>query len=121
MSRAVPEWVGATADTPVPQRVQLRVFLRNGGLCQGCERSLRSGDKPQCDHIKALVNGGENRESNLQMLCGWCHAKKTGRDVAEKSKAHRIIAKHMGIRKPSTFRGWRRFDGSPVFAKERER
>jgi HNH endonuclease len=27
-----------------------------------------------CDHIRAVINGGPNRESNLHSLCEWCES-----------------------------------------------
>jgi hypothetical protein len=30
-------------------------------------------DRPEFDHHDALINGGENRETNLRALCGNCH------------------------------------------------
>jgi 5-methylcytosine-specific restriction endonuclease McrA len=55
--------------------------------------------KWHCDHKVALVNEGENRESNLQVLCALCHLHKTAEDVAEKSRVVRKRLKHLGIRK----------------------
>jgi 5-methylcytosine-specific restriction enzyme A len=104
MPRTVKEWIGATPDTPVPPRVRLRVFERAQGRCQLCTRKITAGVKWICDHIKALINGGENRESNLQCICDWCDKKeKTPADVAEKSKVARVKAKHLGIRKRGSF------------------
>ena len=104
MSRDVPEWRGKTDSTPVPPRVRIRVFMRDDGCCQcGCGRRIIVGDKWQTDHRKALANGGENRERNLFTLLTEHHKIKTRADVAEKSKVARVRAKHLGIRKPSTF------------------
>jgi 5-methylcytosine-specific restriction protein A len=99
MTRSVPEWIGKTADTAIPTRVRVRVFERCEGRCQACRRKLFISDKWECDHIVALCNGGKHRESNLQVLCGWCHAAKTKIDVAEKAKTYARRAKHVGIRK----------------------
>jgi len=98
-ARTLQEWIGATPDTPVPPRVKARVFLAYDGRCGICERKLASGDKWECDHVQALVNGGENRESNLQPACEWCHRAKTREDVAEKATVARKRAKHIGVRK----------------------
>lgn len=103
MARTVEEWRGATDDSAVPPRVRLRVFARANGLCEACGRKIRPGDKWQADHTVAIVNEGENRESNLRCICDWCHKEKTKADVSEKSRARRIQAHHAGIRKPSAF------------------
>lgn len=101
--RTVEEWRGTTPDSAIPPRVRLRVWERAGGCCQICTRKLRPGDRWDCDHIVALVNGGAHAESNLQVACVSCHSAKTRADVAEKSRARRIQAHHAGIRKPSAF------------------
>lgn len=117
MARSVPEWIGATLDTPVPPRVRARVLLRDNGHCRLCTRRLGASEKWICDHIIAIVNGGENRESNLQTICGWCDKNiKTPADVAEKSKVARQRTRHAGIRKPRSITRWRKFNGDKVEA-----
>lgn len=112
MPRAVPEWIGKTDDARAPTSVQLRVTDRQDGHCMECP--TRTG--LQCDHIEPLADGGQNRESNLQMLCTYHHKLKTGREAMERGKVRRVKAKHIGIKKPRSITGWRRFDGSPVRA-----
>lgn len=114
MSRSTPEWIGATDDTPIPRRVRARLFLLANGNCANCRRKLRPGDAWQADHETALVNGGENRESNLQVLCEWCHKPKTVFDIAEKSRVYRKRAKHLGIKPRGRTIPGRRFDGTPI-------
>jgi len=116
MARDVAEWIGRDDNEPVPARVRVRVFLRDGGKCRSCGRTLRSGDKSECDHITALVNGGSNTESNLQTLCEWCHKGKTAMDSREKSVTYRKRKSNMGLKKPRTILGWRRFSGEIVRA-----
>jgi len=99
MPRSLPEWIGATQDTPVPPRVRLRVKERAEHRCQNCTRPIVAGERWVADHIVAIVNGGENRERNLQLLCDWCDRNvKTPADVAQKSKEYEIRAKHNGVR-----------------------
>jgi 5-methylcytosine-specific restriction enzyme A len=98
MSRSVPEWIGKTDDAKIPDRVKLRVFDAYGGRCAGCDRKLYPGDRWEADHIKALINGGQHRENNLQPLCEFCHPEKTRADVAEKAMIARKRKKHVGIR-----------------------
>ncbi|MEP0323253.1 HNH endonuclease [Bauldia litoralis] len=116
MSRSVSEWIGATDDTAIPPRVRLRVFDAKGGKCHSCGRKIAAGERWTCEHLIALINGGENRESNLDITCDWCLPSKNAADVAEKSKVASLRKSHLGIkeRKPG-FRGWRKFDGTPVF------
>lgn len=121
MTRTVPEWVGATDDTPIPKRVKLRVFDDHGGICHISGRKIRPGDRWDADHVVALVNGGENRESNLAPALVEAHREKTAQDVALKAKNNRVRSKHLGIdrsKSPLPFgRGgkWKRkIDGSIV-------
>ncbi|HLL28515.1 MAG TPA: HNH endonuclease [Xanthobacteraceae bacterium] len=114
-TRSVPEWIGKTPDTPPPPRVKDRVFRRYEGKCYLTGRKIFPGDHWDCDHIKAIINGGENRESNLApALKDKPHKEKTRRDVREKSRAARKRQRHRGIRGRKRKMGYRRFDGSPV-------
>ncbi len=96
--RAVPEWIGKTPDSAIPARVKLRVFDRHRGICQITGRKIMPGDKWDCDHIRAICNGGQNREFNLQPAIQKAHRSKSREDVAEKAKSDRIRKKHLGIR-----------------------
>jgi 5-methylcytosine-specific restriction enzyme A len=99
MARSVPEWIATSDDSAIPVRVGLRIFERAAGRCTECTRKVGRGfERFAYDHIIALVNGGEHRESNLQVLCAGCHTDKTRADVAEKSKVARIRAKHIGAK-----------------------
>lgn len=120
MSREVPEWIGKTPDTPAPPRVRLRVFERYKGICYLSGRKIMAGDKWQLEHPQAIINGGENRESNMAPALVEPHKVKTAADLKQKSKDYRVRAKHNGIKKPRTIRSWRKFNGDPVYA-ERER
>lgn len=103
MPRSLKEWFGDTDDTAVPPRVRLRVFEKFGRRCADCRRSLRSGDQWTCDHVIALINGGQNRENNLRPLCEWCNQKKNQADVTEKSIVYAKRLSDVGI-KPKKFR-----------------
>lgn len=99
--RSVPEWQGKTPDTPVPKSVKARVLLAYGGKCYRTGHRFRAGDRIEFDHIKALCNGGENRESNLApILGGKPHQEKTAADRAVLSKTERLFAKHHGLTQP---------------------
>lgn len=100
MARAVEEWIGKTDDSAIPPKVKIRLFEATKGRCQNCGVQIRPGNGPQYDHRKALINGGENRENNLQVLCLNCHSAKTKGDVAEKSAVAQKKGKHIGAKKP---------------------
>lgn len=94
--RSLPEWIGASDDSPIPPRVRLRVFEAHKGVCYLSGRKIMPGEAWECDHRIALVNGGENRESNLAPALKDKHREKTDADVALKSKLYRVRAKHNG-------------------------
>jgi 5-methylcytosine-specific restriction protein A len=98
MSRTVTEWIAKTADTKVPPRVRLRVFLRHGGKCHLSGRVIRPGDAWDLDHIVALTNGGVHAETNLAPALRDKHREKTAVDVAEKSRTYRKAAAHAGVK-----------------------
>jgi hypothetical protein len=98
MARSLPEWIGASDDTPVPPRVRLRVWERFSRCCGNCTRPIAAGDAWECDHRQALINGGENRESNLWPLCRWCVPDKNAADVAEKAANYRARRAHAGVK-----------------------
>lgn len=114
--RAVPEWIGKTPDTKIPAITRARVFEKHGGVCYLTGRKIRPGDYWECDHIVALCNGGEHRESNLAPALRDAHRIKTAADVKERAKVDRLRKRNMGIKKPRTMRQWRKFDGTPVYA-----
>jgi 5-methylcytosine-specific restriction protein A len=98
MPRETPEWIGRTDDAGIPPRVRLRVFEAAKGICHSCGRQIQAGQKWQCDHVQALINGGENREANLAPIHDACHKDKTKADVKEKAKIASIRKRHLGIR-----------------------
>ncbi len=105
MSRAVPEWIGKTPDTPAPPRVRLRVFEAHNGVCHIAKRKIAAGEPWQLEHVKAIINGGENRESNMAPALVDKHREKTAEDLAEKSAVYRKALSDKGIRPPSRLKG----------------
>lgn len=125
MPRSLPEWIGKTPDTKVPDRVRLRVFSAFDGVCQLTGIKIRPGDAWECDHITPLIQGGENRESNLQPALVKAHRRKTAGEVAQKAKDARVKKKHIGVyQSKNPLRGgrgdkWkRRIDGTAVLRSE---
>ena len=100
--RTRPEWVGKNDDQRAPDHVADRVCRKYDDRCQGpCGLKLGGKLKAQMDHIVALINGGENRESNLQPLCQFCHRLKTKLDVQAKAVTARIRKRSLGLKPPS--------------------
>ena len=116
MSRTPPEWIGKTPDTKVPPHVRMRIFLRDDGKCHITGRKIVPADYWDLDHIVALCNGGEHRETNLAPALRDAHKIKTREDLGEKAKVDRIRKRHMGIKKPRTITAWRKMNGTAVYA-----
>jgi 5-methylcytosine-specific restriction endonuclease McrA len=113
-ARSVPEWIGKTPDSRPPAHVRLRIFERYAGVCHFSGIKIRAGDHWDLDHIKAVINGGENRESNMApILRGKPHKEKTAQDVAEKSRVARKRKKHLGLIGPKQKIQSRGFDPAP--------
>jgi 5-methylcytosine-specific restriction protein A len=101
MTRSTPEWIGKTHDTPIPARVRVRVFDRYHGICYKSRIKISASDQWDCDHIIALCNGGEHRESNLAPVLKEAHKQKTKDDLAIKKKIASVKKKHLGLKKSS--------------------
>lgn len=98
--RSVPEWRGKTDDAKVPPRVRLRVFQRANGICHLSGRKIETGEVWHVEHIKALANGGEHRESNMAPALVAPHKAKTREDRREKARVDARAKSHAGITGP---------------------
>lgn len=96
MARTVPEWIADHDDQAIPRLVKARIWAAANGCCAKTGRKLRAGDAHQFDHIKPLADGGEHRESNLQLLSDDAHKAKTAEEAHDRAKERRIHAKHHG-------------------------
>jgi len=101
IGRKVAEWIGKTPGSKCPDHVSLRIWERCEGRCHISGDKIQRGDKWDLDHIIALCNGGENRESNLAPALRARHCEKTAADVAERAKVDRIRKRDIGLTKPS--------------------
>lgn len=99
MARSIPEWVGKTDDHRAPASVRSRIVIAHPN-CHLCGQPVQN-TKWDLDHVKALINGGENREANLRPAHRKCHVAKTAADVAEKAKVAAIRQKHNGAVRPA--------------------
>lgn len=120
MTRSIPEWIGKTDDAKVPPRVRARIFERYDGQCYLSGRKIAAGERWEIEHVIALCNGGEHRESNMAPALVEPHKGKTKADRATKKKRDSQFKKHIGIRKPRTITRWRNMKGEIVIA-SRER
>lgn len=80
--------------------VKRAAFLRCKGNCEGCCKSLASGDI-RYDHIVPYAMSFDSSLENCQVLCTSCHADKTaGRDLPNIAKAKRQEDFHHGVTGP---------------------
>ena len=103
-ARPVPDWVGKRPESMPGQLVLLRLYAKQNGLCAcGCGRVMSfERDVIECDHIVTLIDGGENRESNLQLMLQEHHRVKTSGEATVRSAERRHKAKAFSsLRKPS--------------------
>lgn len=118
--RSVEEWIGETDDAKVPDRVRIRIFEAFGGMCHRSGLRISAGDAWDLDHLIALANGGEHRESNLAPVLREHHKEKTREDRKVQSRIYRVKKRHLGLAKSrgrpmpgSKASGWKRkFDGT---------
>lgn len=100
--RAVPEWIGATPDSKVPDHVRQRIFLRHGGRCHIAGRKIRAAEPWDLDHITAVRDwtgeGHGNRESNLAPALKDKHRQKTAAEATARAEAGAKFAKHYGAK-----------------------
>ena len=67
------------------QRIRKQVFGEQP-LCVMCKAKGKVTLATEVDHIKALVNGGEDNHENRQALCSECHTEKTRRDLGQRER-----------------------------------
>ncbi len=70
----------------LPRRECLRIYRRDGGICQNCGATCRFGGNQVApfeplkssavDHIFPRSRGGQNDDANLQLLCKSCNSQK---------------------------------------------
>lgn len=100
------------------QRAEL--FLEHGGICYlcGCIINAGRGEAWEVEHVQAREISGRDDWANLRPAHVDCHKVKTKEDKAIIAKCNRVRNKHLGIRKRTSFRGWRKMNGDIVFNKQ---
>lgn len=102
------EWVGRRPESMPGQTVLFRLHAQQNGVCAcGCGQVMDfNTDQIDCDHRVALIDNGENRESNLQLMLRECHKTKTKRESSERSEERSHKAKAFtALRKPTALSG----------------
>ena len=81
---------------------KLKAFVAARGLCQECGIQLRSGNV-EFHHDKECTYGGDAKLDNCVPLCKNCHKAITKKQAPVIAKSNRIRAKHLGIKRKSSF------------------
>ena len=100
------------------QRAEL--FLEHGGICYLCKCIINAGrgEAWEVEHVEAREISGRDDWANLRPAHVDCHKVKTKEDKAIIAKCNRVRNKHLGIRKRTSFRGWRKMNGDIVLNKQ---
>lgn len=103
-----------------PAKVKRDAAARANGHCEACTTRLPYGGF-HYDHDLPDWLGGEPTLENCRVLCLTCHKLKTSKqDAPQIAKAKRQRDGAQNIKSRSRrFRGWQRFDKTPVHARER--
>lgn len=101
------------------KRTKLDGWQRANGRCENCGIKLITGNV-EYHHKTECTMAGDAALDNLQVLCRNCHSAITRSRAAVIAKSNRVRSRHIGIKKRPSFRGWRKFNGTVVYA-ERER
>lgn len=86
MARSVKEWQGRNDDAMPTNAVFDRLYAKQDGRDAITGIAFAPGDKICRDHIVPLIDGGENRESNLQLITEKQHKLKTAREAMDRAK-----------------------------------
>lgn len=106
MPRKVDEWIGRNDDAMPPVSVFDRIWDKQDGKDAITGLPFTSKDKVIRDHIIPLADGGQNRESNLQLITEETHKRKTGSEATVRGKVRRNHARHRGyVRQASKLSG----------------
>jgi 5-methylcytosine-specific restriction protein A len=106
--RSVELWEGKTPDAKIPDRVKLRIWVREHGRDYLTNELIRPGDAYEFEHVIALCNGGKHREDNIRLVKkGKAHKEKTARDLKQRVRGDKAAKRHAGIKKPSRMPGSR--------------
>ncbi len=95
---------------------RLAIFEKAKSLCHICGLRIQLNAKWDVEHIIPLAMDGADDESNWAPAHKSCHAAKSAIDAGNLAKVRRVKAKHMGIKKRSTWQTkWKRkIDGTTV-------
>lgn len=94
--RNIKEWIGRNDDAMPPRSVFDRLWAKQDGKDAITGLPFKPGDKVARDHVVPLIDGGENRESNLQLITEETHKLKTAREALARAEYRTRRASHRG-------------------------
>jgi 5-methylcytosine-specific restriction protein A len=101
---------------------RVRIFTAADGVCHLCDGKITTGQKWEVSHPTPIEMGGADDDMNRRPAHKKCHATQTATvDIPQIAKAKRRQARHIGARKRTGFKGWRRFSGEIVWARDGSR
>jgi len=93
------EWVGKTETSKIPPDVKLRIVRTWQSRCHITGLQITT-ERPDFDHVIALEDSGENRESNIRPALPAGHRVKTAVENVARDKADRRAKKKLGLAAP---------------------
>ncbi len=97
--------VSTTTRRPMSPMRRLRIWEANHGVCILCDTKIDGvRERWIIEHKRALGLGGEDTDDNCGPAHEDCRRAKDKIDVADIARAKRRKAKHLGIKKPRSFR-----------------
>jgi 5-methylcytosine-specific restriction endonuclease McrA len=97
VGRKIPEWKGATADTPIPDKVRDRVTLTFENRCY-LSTILITTTRPEMEHVIPLSEGGDNHEYNLRPVLPKEHKIKSAVETKRRAKADAARRAKLGLK-----------------------
>jgi RNA-directed DNA polymerase len=91
-------WGNRLADFPHVSKRFLLLLKKQKGKCKICNLNFTTSDIVEIDHITPKELGGKDIYTNLQLLHGHCHDKKTSNDL-ENIRKHQLLQFMEGINK----------------------
>ena len=117
-------WQPMAARTKLTRKQIAALFLAQDGRCPLCNQKLQTkGHSPiefTDEHMRPRWAGGPESLDNRALVCRPCAKQKTAAEAPVRAKGLRVRDKQIGAQKSKQpFKGWRKFDGTPVYAKDK--
>lgn len=95
---------------------RVRIFDAHRGICSICRMKIDAGQEWDVSHEVPLAIGGSDTPDNMRPAHRRCHRAITReQDLPRIAKAKRQRASHIGAKRHSGFKGWRKFNGDVVW------